>query len=163
MCKQALTLEEIETAVAGQLPASPLAALVAKVDEERVSALKGADLDLAARHKALVRAAGRAAIEETLNPTRHVTELTAESLAAEWLAYAEVFGTNGMAAGGARSATGDLPSAHQPRSDRDDQMTCQTTAKQRGGWQCGLIGASILAVVALVLFRRTPLAHGSAI
>lgn len=87
---------------------SPLAALVAKVDEER-AATATAD-DMKARHKALVRAAGRQALEDTLqtgsgNEESKLATMTVESLTAEWAAYAEVFGTNGMAAGGGRSAS----------------------------------------------------------
>ena len=59
------------------------------------------------RHKELVRAAGRAAVEESLlsknGIKRKASEMTAEGIAAQWQAYAEVYGTNGMAAGGARS------------------------------------------------------------
>tara|TARA_B110001452_G_scaffold224176_1_gene197626 strand:- start:1092 stop:1664 length:573 start_codon:yes stop_codon:yes gene_type:complete len=86
---------------------SPLAALVAKVDEER--ATSATDDDMKARHKALVRAAGRQALEDTLrtgsgDEESKLATMTLESLTAEWAAYAEVFGTNGMAAGGGRSA-----------------------------------------------------------
>ena len=64
------------------LPASPLAALVARVDAEAAEAAADgtSDRDASARHKALVRAAGRAALEETLNPTRQVADLSMESL-----------------------------------------------------------------------------------
>lgn len=123
--------------------ASPLAALVAKVDEERAAnASDGASSEgLSDRHKALVRAAGRASIEDTLlNPTR--AELTVESLAAEWLAYAEVFGTNGMASGGARhgeEARGTAPD-EQPV---EVQAVCSTSRRR--------IGATVLAVVVVAV------------
>ena len=61
------------------------------------------------KHKELVRAAGRAALEESLQSgpggvKRKASEMTAAGIAAQWQAYAEVYGTNGMAAGGARSS-----------------------------------------------------------
>lgn len=124
-------------------PTSPLAALVAQVDKERTSAAAAGDTDQRARHKALVRAAGRAALEDTLhNQTREGPEdsklatMTLESLTAEWAAYAEVFGTNGMAAGGGRSAT--------VASDSE-------AAKAPVPVRCGGIGASIAAAAAVVL------------
>jgi hypothetical protein len=114
------------------LPPSPLAALVAKVDEERA-----ADGDHSEdRHKALVRAAGRAALEESLNPTTETAELTLESLTAEWLAYAEVFGTNGMAAGSARLAV-------QDDSTGAPAQPTATPTLRRGR----VLGGALLAVV----------------
>lgn len=55
-------------------------------------------------YKASVRAAGRAAVDEALmapaGTQKKTSQITAESLAAEWAAYAEIYGTNGMASGG---------------------------------------------------------------
>ena len=135
------------------LPPSPLSALVDRVDAEVVST-DGEHPDQTARHKALVRAAGRAAIEQTLN-SQPVAELTAESLAAEWLAYAEVFGTNGMVAGGGRSSTGDLPAVQQPGSG----SSSPTVEEPHESWQRG-IGMSILAAVLLLLVATTRYPRG---
>ena len=69
------------------------------------------------KHKELVRAAGRAAVEESLRRTkRKASEMTPEGIVAQWQAYAEVYGTNGMAAGGARSSLVDLPGVTHPSS-----------------------------------------------
>ena len=66
------------------------------------------------RHIELVRAAGRAALEESLQSgpsgmKRKASEMTAAGIAAQWQAYAEVYGTNGMAAGGGRSSLVEPP------------------------------------------------------
>ena len=124
------------------LPPSPLVALVAKVDEERAAAGATDGEDLTARHKELVRAAGRAAIEETLQPTAR-SELTPETLAAEWLAYAEVFGTNGMAAGSARLSS-------QPGIDAQPQSSPAVAEPCNPGRRT-LIGASIAVGVAVLV------------
>ena len=58
-------------------------------------------------HLKLVREAGRAALEESLLSSgvkRKASEMTPAGIAAQWQAYAEVYGTNGMAAGGGRSS-----------------------------------------------------------
>lgn len=114
------------------------------MDEER-AAVDDED-DLKERHKALVRAAGRAAIEDTLNQ-RQNAELTAESLAAEWLAYAEVFGTNGMAAGSARlsapDANAELPAADEARDEPPSPSWRKNTAAV----------AVAVGIVAVVLCR----------
>ena len=125
------------------LPASPLAALVARVDAEAAEAAADgtSDRDASARHKALVRAAGRAALEETLNPTRQVADLSMESLTAELMAYAEVFGTNGMAAGGAR--VGGSPMA--------DPLGEQTRRKEEYPWRYAAAGIAVAAAVGTVV------------
>mmetsp|Transcript_50828 Transcript_50828/g.108537 ORF Transcript_50828/g.108537 Transcript_50828/m.108537 type:complete len:175 (-) Transcript_50828:70-594(-) len=155
ICNQALSRAEIEEALA-VTAASPLAALVAKVDEEGFS---GASVEQStARHKALVRAAGRAAIEETMRPTRTQAEmeLSSESLVAEWVAYAEVFGTNGLASGGARSATGNLPAARSASGEGTgpNSRSLGFLVREPPPW----VGAAILTLVALVLVgaRRQP-------
>ena len=130
---------------------SPLAALVARVDEEHAAAAAtagegGAAPDMAERHKALVRAAGRASIEETLlNPERLGSELTAESLMQEWLAYAEVFGTNGMAAGGARSHL---------RDEDDARRTAVSNAAPLRHRTRLLVAAALVIVAVTVRLRR---------
>lgn len=146
------------------LPPSPLAALVARVDEER-SAHADDSGDLSARHKALVRAAGRAALEETLNPSQAVPELTIESLTAEWFAYAEVFGTNGMAAGGGRSESGEIPdvtlASQAKRSEEEvDGKTRRST--RDGGYVVLGIFATLVTVLASVHRTRVVacMAHG---
>ena len=120
---------------------SPLAALVAKVDEER-AVISTAD-DMKARHKALVRAAGRQALEDTLqtgsgDEESKLATMTVESLTAEWAAYAEVFGTNGMAAGGGRSAS---------VLDASDASSTSATGPMTGP-RWGVRSVSAVAVVA---------------
>lgn len=131
------------------MPPSPLAALVARVDEER-SAHAVDSGDLSARHKALVRAAGRAALEDTLNPSKRAPELTIESLTAEWLAYAEVFGTNGMAAGGAGSA---VTSSGKPMLPEKGEAKAQGPTR-RGHLALGIF-AALVALLAAVHRSRS--------
>ena len=95
---------------------SARARLVSKIIEENYSTAANlepgsADSELPAKvkHKELIRAAGRAAVEDSLQSVlggtkRKASEMTAEGIAAQWFAYAEVYGTNGMASGGVRSA-----------------------------------------------------------
>ena len=84
------------------------ATLIAQVVDEERTLAAGGDQDAAAakqKHKELVRAAGRAALEESLHGNkRKAAEMTAEGIATQWQAYAAVYGTNGMAAGGGRSS-----------------------------------------------------------
>ena len=81
------------------------AILVSKLDEERSAAAEDIDArDAALSHKEMIRATGRAAVEDALmSPAegsikRRASEMTAAGLTAAWLAYKEVYGTNGMAA-----------------------------------------------------------------
>lgn len=54
------------------------------------------------KRKELLRAAGRAAVEESLHSgKRKASEMTESGIMAQWNAYAEVYGTNGMAGAGA--------------------------------------------------------------
>ena len=66
----------------------------------------------------MLRAAGRAAVEALLLPLsgvkRKAHELTARELTSEWLAYADVYGQNGLASGGARSSRPAGPEAVDP-------------------------------------------------
>ena len=76
------------------------------------------DEEFKRKRKALVRAAGRAALEESLlsgscGVKRKASEMTGVGIAAQCQAYAEVYGTNGMAAGGASSSSSSQP-AGQP-------------------------------------------------
>ena len=78
------------------------------MNDGSMTSIADAEHDANQRHKALVRAAGRAAVEESLlagtsGIKRKASEMTAVGIAAQWQAYAEVYGTNGMAAGGGRS------------------------------------------------------------
>ena len=129
------------------IPASPLAALVAQVDEQRIAASDDASDDAAARHKELVRAAGRAALEESLNPTQPMKELTVESLTAEWQAYAEVFGTNGLAAGSGRLSARPAAEVAPPRGQGH-----QTVPRRHHRL---LLLAGLAAAVALIVARRS--------
>lgn len=91
-----------------------LSAVTENGESRPSAAVESAASELAAKlkHKELVRAAGRAAVEESLlgepnSLKRKASEMTAERIAAQWHAYAEIYGTNGMAAGGARSSLVD--------------------------------------------------------
>ena len=54
------------------------------------------------KRKELLRAAGRAAVEESLHSgKRKASEMSEAGIVAQWNAYAEVYGTNGMAGAGA--------------------------------------------------------------
>ena len=85
------------------------------------------DAEFKQRHKELVRAAGRAALEESLlsqeshRVKRKASEITASGITAQWQAYAEVYGTNGMAAGGARSSLVDPPPEDDDEHDDEDE------------------------------------------
>jgi len=85
------------------------------------SASAASEVTTKQKHRELVRAAGRAALEESLlsGPSgvkRKASEMTSAGIADQWNAYAEVYGTNGMAAGGARSTLVDpmVPLADAP-------------------------------------------------
>ena len=78
-----------------------VAAIVSRLDEERTAssaAAAGDDVEVEEakrQHKVMVRAAGRAAVEETLllpetGVKRKAEMMTRASLTADWLAYAEV-------------------------------------------------------------------------
>ena len=95
---------------------------VAKLDESRTAASAAAGSMTVAEteeqkraHKEMVRATGRAAVNDALmSPSngsvkRKASEMTAQGLTAAWLAYKEVYGTNGMAAGGASSSSTQAP------------------------------------------------------
>jgi hypothetical protein len=129
---------------------SPLVTLVHKVDEECAATAEGDAPDLKERHKKLIRAAGRAAIEETLlNPERPGSEMTPESLAAEWLAYAEVFGTNGMAGAGRHTATDTKDVSQSPVEHAEPTRRGYVVATAVG----------VLAIVALVLRHHRTIAR----
>ena len=79
------------------------------------------------QHKELVRAAGRAAVEESLLSKSHgikrkASEMSAAGIVAQWQAYAEVYGTNGMAAGGARSALVESAAPDALVSDEEESV-----------------------------------------
>ncbi|EOD12521.1 hypothetical protein EMIHUDRAFT_247422 [Emiliania huxleyi CCMP1516] len=81
-------------------------------DEQRVAAAAAAKT----RKKELVRAAGRAAVEDSLQNGQEGARrsgpcLTTECLAAQWHAYAEVYGTNGLATGSAAALGTRQPEA----------------------------------------------------
>ena len=134
----------------GAVGQGSLAVIVAKVDEQRASGLSASDgSDMKARHLALIREAGRAAIEETLlSPTRDdsekLSEMSAEALAAEWMAYAEVYGSNGLAAGGGRSS--------QRPEVTDDRLAAATAAVAAPAAELPpRLGAYLAAALVLVL------------
>lgn len=142
---------------------SPLAALVMKVDAEHAAA--GVE-NPNERHKALVRAAGRASIEETLlNPEREGSHQTAEMLAAEWLAYAEVFGTNGMAAGGGRSHLRDADEARRQQAILHSAVDlAELTAElEASGVLDGLTSAEQHSIIQQVFAEEVELARVAAI
>ena len=138
-----------------------LAGIVAKVDAERAADAAsegGASADAKARHLALIREAGRAAIEETLlSPTRDDTEklseMSAEALASEWLAYAEVYGSNGLAAGGARSGLRPEVSAAEDRSAAAPTAAAEPEAAGPGLTRNAL-AAAVVVLVLLVTIQR---------
>ena len=81
-------------------------------DEQRAAAAAAAKT----RKKELVRAAGRAAVEDSLQNGQEGARrsgpcLTTECLAAQWHAYAEVYGTNGLATGSAAALGTRQPEA----------------------------------------------------
>jgi len=118
------------------------------------------------RHKALVRAAGRASIEETLlNPEREGSHQTAEMLAAEWLAYAEVFGTNGMAAGGGRSHLRDADEARRQQAILHSAVDlAELTAElDASGVLDGLTSAERHSIIQQVFAEEVELARVAAI
>ena len=73
------------------------------------ASVEESQIDNDSTHKRLVREAGRAAVEESLCSKKRKKDMSAAGIVAQWRAYAEVYGTNGMAAGGARSALVDAP------------------------------------------------------
>ena len=142
---------------------SPLAALVMRVDAEQAAA--GVE-NPNERHKALVRAAGRASINETLlNPEREGSHQTAEMLAAEWLAYAEVFGTNGMAAGGGRSHLRDADEARRQQASVHSAVDlAELTAElEASGVLSGLTAAERHSIIQQVFAEEVELARVAAI
>ena len=79
--------------------------------------------------KEMLRAAGRAAVEEALllplsGVKRKAHELTARELTSEWLAYADVYGQNGLASGGARSS--------RPAAPRRSTRRAPSARRRRG-------------------------------
>lgn len=92
--------------------------MVAKLDEERGAEAVGEQRTMTRdQHKELIRAAGRVAVEETVLGVKRKVSADAATLTAEWEAYAEIYGTNGMAAGGASSAVSGPPRTSSPDAE----------------------------------------------
>ena len=80
------------------------------------------------KHQQLVREAGRAALEESLLGKRKASEsMTAAGIAAQWEAYAEVYGTNGMSAGGGRSS---LVGCSTEEAEEEESEEAEAAAEQ---------------------------------
>ena len=93
--------------------------------------------------KEMLRAAGRAAVEEALllplsGVKRKAHELTARELTSEWLAYADVYGQNGLASGGARSSRPAGPEAVDPTcpvgGDEEGEAESRTLSRDIAAW-----------------------------
>ena len=92
--------------------------------------------------KEMLRAAGRAAVEEALllplsGVKRKAHELTARELTSEWLAYADVYGQNGLASGGARSSRPAGPEAVDPTcpvGEEEGEAESRTLSRDIAAW-----------------------------
>ena len=92
-------------------------------------------------HKSMLRAAGRSAIDEALlapaaGVKRKAADWSAEQLTADWFAYRDVYGSNGLAAGGATSSATAAARA-EPGPDPEELVRASsstTSSRPPIGW-----------------------------
>ncbi len=121
--------------------------LVAEMADGRSADADGAEPEAGASRggasKEMLRAAGRAAVEEALllplsGVKRKAHELTARELTSEWLAYADVYGQNGLASGGARSSRPAGPEAVDPTcpvgGEEEGEAESRTLSRDIAAW-----------------------------
>ena len=126
--------------------ADRLATMVAALDAERALDAAPAALDEppqrpAEERKRLVRDAGRAAVEEALlipaeGVKRRAAELTSAKLTAEWAAYAQIYGTNGLASSLAFTPVQGIELVN-PSANRDSSEGTETYFSKQAAFFAG--------------------------